>query len=174
MIVVVEGPDGAGKSTLIDNLRLSCDRHYLTLRRNGPPKDVGEISSCVRWVEKAANSVTLMLDRHPLISEPIYGGILRGSNLLEGTYNLEDIRAHFLEFIDRVVYCRPPTSVIVRKMHDNPQLQGVVENIYLISKQYDYAMEMLKHWGVNVIEYDWTNEGSPPIDFLFFGNGTQL
>lgn len=172
MIVVVEGPDGGGKSTLIDNLRLSCDRHYVSLRRSGPPKTLEEINHIVRWIEQhdpdGTRPTPLILDRHPFISESIYGPALRGNSLLTDYYTLHDIEYHFARFINRVIYCRPPTSTILKKMHDNPQLKGVTERIEMITERYDQVTRLIRNWGVNVIEYDWTIEITPP-DTLFFG-----
>jgi hypothetical protein len=178
MIVVVEGPDGSGKSTLIDNLRFSCDKHYVALRRSGPPQDADEIVTVVNWMNRMSiGKVPLICDRHPLISEPIYGQALRGSNLLDGIYSVDDIKENFLDHVDRVIYCRPPTSVICRKMHDNQQLKGVVEKIDEITQKYDHTMKLLSFWGVIVLNYDWTDthsqwndpEWKQRLEALFFG-----
>src|SRR5580692_3062319 len=172
-IVVVEGPDGGGKSTLIDNLRLSCDRHYISLRRSGPPKFADEIHEVLGWIGRAKHlSVPLILDRHPLISEDIYGPILRGSSLLTHWYDNEEVIAIFKQTVDRVIYCRPPTNVIYNKLHANPQLKGVAEKIGEITQQYDFTMKLLEHWGVHVIWYDWTAEhegDSANLGVMFFG-----
>lgn len=173
MIVVVEGPDGAGKSTLIDNLRLACDRHYVTLRRSGPPKDVDEIKCIISWIERFDPSykTPLVLDRHPFISEAIYGNVLRGKSLLEDYYTMHDIDMHFRSHIDRVIYCRPPTSVIHDKLNANPQLKGVREHIDRIVRTYDSTMRYIEHAGSPVIEYDWTAKDEPGKypEQLFFG-----
>lgn len=175
-VIVVEGPDGGGKSTLIDNLRLSCSRHYVNLRRSGPPKMLEEIKSVVRWVEKfdpdGLGPTPLILDRHPFISEAIYGPVLRGNSLLVDYYTMHDLEHHFCRFVDRIIYCRPPTSVIMQKMQDNPQLRGVVENIEEITRQYDHTMKLISHWGVKVFDYDWTVGActdSRNVEQLFFG-----
>ena len=168
-VIVVEGPDGAGKSTLIDNLRLSTDRHYVSMRRSGPPKEANEIGCIIRWIQRYSGPTPLILDRHPFISEPIYGPILRGSSLLEGEYTVTDIEDHFRAHVNRVIYCRPPTSVIARKMHDNQQLKGVVERIDQITQRYDATMKLVRHWGINVVEYDWTVQHENNLKGLVFG-----
>lgn len=170
-VIVVEGPDGAGKSTVIDNLRLSSDRYYVSMRRSGPPKTLDEIVHIVRWIEKLTGPTPLIIDRHPFISESIYGDVLRGHSLLSNYYSVEDYQQHFKSFVDRVIYCRPPTSVILQKMHANPQLKGVTEKIEEITARYDQIMRLVRHWGVRVVEYDWTtwSEEEVPIGRLFFG-----
>lgn len=169
-VIVVEGPDGAGKSTLIDNLRLSSDRHYVSMRRSRPPKTLDEIVHIVRWIEKLTGPTPLILDRHPFISESIYGGVLRGHSLLSNYYSVEDYQQHFKSFVDRVIYCRPPTSVILQKMHANPQLKGVTEKIEEITARYDQIMRLVRHWGVQVSEYDWTDKEPTSLPDLFFGS----
>lgn len=156
MIVVVEGPDGAGKSTLIDNLRVQSKRHFVALRRSGPPDHPAEITSVINWINTMRDGlVPLICDRHPLISEPIYGMTLRGSNILSNVYSVEDLKSMF-KYIDRVIYCRPPDRTILSKMHENAQLKGVTEHIEKIIDLYDKTMMLLEEWGVRVIAYDWT------------------
>lgn len=170
MIVVVEGPDGSGKSTLIDNLRLSCDRHCVTLGRSGRPKDLDEIKCVVSWIEKYSGPTPLLMDRHPFISEAIYGNVLRGKSLLQDYYTMHDIDMHFRTSIDLVIYCRPPTSVIYHKLNANPQLKGVREHINEIVRMYDSTMRYIEHAGARVVEYDWTNnEKSVSPEQLIFG-----
>lgn len=168
MIVVVEGPDGAGKSTLIDNIRLASDKHYVSLRRSGPPKRIEEITYIIRWIEKHSGPTPLILDRHPFISEAIYGSLLRGKSLLEGYYTMYDIEEHFKVHIDHILFCRPPTETIMRKMHENPQLTGVHEKIEEIATKYDQTMLLLESWGVRIVRYDWERATSS-LESLMFG-----
>lgn len=173
MIVVVEGPDGGGKSTLIDNLRLESKRHYVALRRSGAPDNADEIVTVVNWMNRMSiGMVPLICDRHPLISEPIYGQTLRGSSLLDGVYSVDDIKENFLDHVSRVIYCRPPTGVILKKMQENHQLKGVHEHIEEITRKYDHTMRLITHWGVRVFQYDWSAEREGDqwnLDELFFG-----
>lgn len=172
MIVVVEGPDGAGKSTLIDNLRLSCEKHYVTLRRSGPPKDLEEIKCIVSWIERFHPSypTPLIMDRHPFISEAIYGNLLRGQSLMQDYYQMHDIDMHFRGHINRIIYCRPPSGIIHKKLHENPQLKGVVERIDEIIRMYDSTMRYINHAGCPVVEYDWSAGHEPSyLEALFFG-----
>lgn len=156
-IVVVEGPDGSGKSTLIKNLRGATDRYYVTLHNAGPPRDVLNVQCVTNWIERMSfGRVPLVCDRISLISEPIYGEVLRRENILEDSYTVDDIKNWLLTNIERVIYCRPSTSVIIKGLETEKQLEGVIERIERITQQYDWTMQLLRHWGVRVINYDWT------------------
>lgn len=170
-IVVVEGPDGAGKTTLIKNLRHATDRYYVTLLNSGPPGNVLNVQCITNWIERMAiGRVPLICDRLSLISEPIYGELLRDQNILKDSYTVDDIKDFLLRNVERVIYCRPPTSVILRSLNSEPQLKGVPDHISAIAHKYDYTMKMIEHWGVYVTQYDWSNSPSPfDYEELFFG-----
>lgn len=177
-IVVVEGPDGSGKSTLIKNLREDTSRYYVSLHNAGPPQDVLNVQCITNWIAKmAVGRVPLVCDRISLISEPIYGQVLRNENILEGSYTTDDIKDFFVENVDRVIYCRPPTAIIHKGLLAEKQLRGVADRIEDLTQCYDHIMRLVAHWGVRVITYDWTGVdmtkkfgGTPRnLDDLFFG-----
>jgi hypothetical protein len=169
-IVVVEGPDGSGKTTLIKNLRNATRRYFVTLGSGGPPQNVLNVTCVTAWIaQMAMGRVPVVCDRLSLISEPIYGEILRDENIFEGTYTTEDIKQFLLDHVDRVIYCRPPTSMINKQIESEPQLEGVWANLPALVRKYDYTMKMLKHWGVHVVEYDWARYENNLLDVMFFG-----
>ncbi len=68
MNIVVEGPDNSGKSTLINFI---APRLGMRVERSiGPPVSSAE------WRDRAAQCLAMdnvIFDRHPMISEPVYG-----------------------------------------------------------------------------------------------------
>jgi len=172
-IIVVEGVDGSGKTTLIDQLRQASLGHFVTLSRSGPPKKWDEIRSVLHWMERGSDMpTTVIADRHPLISEPIYGRILRGRSFLDGPHWSDSAsKHHFLDCIDRVIYCCPPDEVIHRYVGHHPQLKGVIPNLDKLIAAYHDQMNKLMEWGVSVI---WYNREPPaqqwPIEELFYGD----
>ena len=170
-IVIVEGCDASGKSSLIEQLRLESNRYFWVLRGSGPPKTYDEIDEAISWITRSAHSgPQIICDRHPLISEPIYGMTLRGRNLLEGHYSEADIRAHLLDSVDRIIYCRPPLEEICKKVGHQAQLKGVIDNLERLVKVYDQSMQFLKEeFGMHVLTYDYTQPWAIGLEALFFG-----
>jgi len=81
MIIILEGPDGAGKSALCDELRLVLSKDRLThIFRHGPYKDISAEDLCKIYFRSMSQALTyddhVILDRSWL-SEPIYGEVYR-------------------------------------------------------------------------------------------------
>lgn len=77
MNVVLEGPDGGGKSTLAQALSTHLDMRVQ--EGAGPPKAPGEIEARLRSYLGMTETI---FDRHPAVSQPIYASI-RGELLTE-------------------------------------------------------------------------------------------
>jgi broad-specificity NMP kinase len=79
-LIVIEGPDGSGKSTLAQRLRDECDRYMWFLRASTYPRDLLELQGAVDLLHYAKMMrFPTVTDRHPIISEMIYGHVRRGS-----------------------------------------------------------------------------------------------
>lgn len=171
--IVVEGCDGSGKSTLLDNARLQIPKRYFVLVRHScRPLQLSDALQFMRATRHAVDiGLDLIADRHPLISEPIYGPLLRGSHLFDGhfTYSDEDHRLEYLHSnIDRVIYCRPPEKTIEENLDRLPQLSGVRATIWDLLDRYDSVMGRIALRGVPVVSYDYTTyQGT--LEDLFFG-----
>lgn len=107
-IIIIEGPDGGGKSTLAKELGGEGERHVVHL---GPLKGVSERALARLYVEAMLPALhghrDVVLDRSWL-SEPIYGMAFRG-----GADRIGPIRRRQLERLAMrcgafVVRCRPP------------------------------------------------------------------
>lgn len=173
-LVIVEGCDASGKSTLIEQLRLESKKYFWVVRSSGPPRTYPEVADAISWLTRSSHSgPPIVCDRHPLISEPIYGLVLRGKNLLAGHFSESDIREHLLDSVDRIIYCRPPTEQILLKIGHQAQLKGVPDNLERLIQVYDQTMEFLeKHFGVVVKHYDYTVDTSEAkLVSLFGGSG---
>jgi predicted ATPase len=140
--IIFEGPDGGGKSTLIDHLTSRVTVDSVT-RSEGPEKYDGEINDrVVRYHSLMAQEgvmTPMVFDRHPCISQPIYG-IIHNQNppkqkLIDELYRMKPL----------MIYCRPMGAVThtAEKEWDTPEfLANVDRNYHLLVEAYDrWALE---------------------------------
>lgn len=135
-MIICEGPDGSGKTSLVN--RLATDLRIPVHERSANSDssatlDIKGASRGENLAMWAYNDVTTMpdqkfsiYDRHCLISEYVYGPIVRGyldPNMLSPT-------VHFLirQLAERsfVVFCRPSNEQIVNNIQLDAVSQGVV------------------------------------------------
>ena len=171
-IVIVEGPDGSGKTTLLRNLRNQTTHYFWVMSSSGRPKTIEQLQDAVGYVGQAAYiKTTIICDRFPLISEMVYGPILRGYSLLDhlSSPNTALFSELLSSEIDRVIYCRPPIEQIKTNISNNPQLEGVRVLIDKLIKRYDELMNDLRDANVKVYNYDYVGAPRFPLDEIFFG-----
>lgn len=153
MLIIIEGPDGSGKSTLIEQLRKNSERYFLIVRSAGYPRDDETAYRYVLAMSRLKglmNPSHVVCDRYIPISESIYRPICRG----------DEFRSTSSDFthVDAVVYCRPAVDQIWRNMQVNPQMTGVSENWRKIVSAYDDLMKRLDEFLTTpIIRYDYTN-----------------
>jgi tRNA uridine 5-carbamoylmethylation protein Kti12 len=153
-LVVVEGCDGSGKTTLIDELRRRAVKYSVVLRASFPRSAV-QISSFIDLVKYAKAEIPLVIcDRFHPISEQVYGPVIRRQVV---AYHPDEIRP-----VDLIVHCRPPLGVIQKAVHHNPQMAGVLDQVPALVERYDELMALL-NWAVPVLTYDYTEQ---PVDLV--------
>src|SRR5690606_2913542 len=135
MFVIVEGPDGAGKSTLIESARQK-HRYFVRVQSSGPPPSIIAGNRWLRWLGPFPKELNLVSDRIPVISERISGPILRDIDLFEQC----DID-YGLAKVDVIVYCRPPNEVLLRNAAEGVHLAGVSSRQAELVSAYDRLME---------------------------------
>lgn len=139
--VIVEGPDGSGKTTLIQKSERNLMARHCD--SSGPFKELA------KWVEQDLDNPpppNAIYDRYPLISEPIYGPIIRGT-LPEGFNSgpwLKYCWRHLLAQTPLIIICLPPLeTVITNVLGPDEQMSGVTSNITTIYWLYwAYAHQM--------------------------------
>lgn len=163
--IIVEGCDGTGKTTLINEL-LEYKQHgqtepYFTMHERASRSQEGPVDALDTWVEKDLAGIDThppsVYDRHPLISEPIYGPVCRG--MLPGKFNdgLWQVTARSrLARYSLVIWCVPPWNTVrnnlVASAHN--QMAGVIINARRIYDMYSLAS---KTWPGVSMRYDYTN-----------------
>ena len=94
MLIVLEGCDGGGKTTLVRKLadlwrRGGSDHHVELLHQGRPPKDFNPfetyelaLTQGLRWLQVLSTNVLVLADRWHL-GEAIYGPLFRGTSALD-------------------------------------------------------------------------------------------
>lgn len=157
MIIVIEGPDNTGKTTL--GLAIAKQLRAVFVKAERPSSGV-RLQNFHNILEYAKTySGTVVADRHVAISEPIYGQIIRGGHQLDPSE-----MSACLNRIDVIVYCRPPRDRILETIDERPQMEGVVTKLNEIIHAYDYALDP-RTWcygDPKLIHYDFTNPAHSP------------
>ena len=132
--VIFEGPDGGGKSTMAEAFASAMGLSIMHM--GGPPETELEMLDRVRR-QITASKYPIIFDRTPLLSELVYGKILRGKSVI----NPQWIRN--LHVFDLLVYCRPSNQTILNHEHIvkphkvRGHVDAVKERLDLICAYYD-------------------------------------
>jgi ABC-type cobalamin/Fe3+-siderophores transport system ATPase subunit len=162
-MVVVEGPDGSGKSTLLEQLSRTFEVDVS--HSGGPPKTEADWQEKLRtmWNLKwrADRGETVLVDRIPHISEPIYGG-LAGRKFHDGIPLLDK---ELSELGPVIIYCKAISASFMHarisgeaKAHKpKSHLNWVLKNYPAIVAAYDRRINHLSGV-VPIVRYSWPNE----------------
>lgn len=167
-MIILEGPDGGGKTTLLAHLQ---EKHKL----RQAPRFSSSVGGPVTKLDDAvltdlaenwdpSKGVDCMIyDRHPFISEFIYGPIIRGKvkdNL--DRRNLLGARAMF-DMKALVILCVPPFETAwANVQHDpNNQMPGVMAEYDRIYTAYQ---RLLRSSAFEPIWYDYTVHSTDYLD----------
>lgn len=176
-MVIVEGCDGSGKTTLIRRL---CKELEVDIMPRACTSDKGPIDNLRAWVERDLQSGMQpgsgLYDRHPLISELIYGPLVRGQ--LPDDFDQWWLTA-MLAKLDRleplIIFCIPPWPAVesnVEHTHGTttPHLRGVLRNL---RKIYDlYRVRAAVNFSLTpdnrtrTLVWDYTDPGRSDFDLL--------
>lgn len=159
MSIIVEGPDGAGKTTLIQDLQGHFPEMELHPRfctsRGGPIEGLAEEV----YRDVVSKPTHFIYDRHPVISDYVYNAAIPERSYTVGflTDTMGRLRNRVAHH-SLTIWCLPPLSQVrfnCRKDEEaGNQMSGVFDNI---EKIYDgYHMHRLLWPGRSVI-YDYTN-----------------
>ena len=147
-MIILEGPDNAGKTTLAEEL--SARLGWPVRHSGGPVKDYQDINSRMVRVRLSKN---VIWDRVPAISEHVYGPILRGTD-----HGAESFHTWLQSADIHIIYCRPDDKYVLNMaLHrvsdkaDAEHITKVNERQQEIVAAYDQLMTKFPHH-----RYDWT------------------
>lgn len=142
-MIIIEGMDNTGKTTLIQQLQKEFK--LPTARTGTYPRSLEDIIQWHNWANACPKQP--IVDRHPAISDLVYGPIIR-----DHTYSTQDEafsarRHHFL------VFCCPPLLTIRSTYADREQMAGTHDNLDRLYYAYQDLMMNLEPDFI----YDFTN-----------------
>lgn len=170
-MIIVEGPDNSGKSTLISHLSNRFGLVKFKNVRSGPPVNAADLYARARYMINrciSTHSNNFILDRLNLISESIYGPLCRGRDLWLSIYkDKQDLLTALNSLHPFYIYCRPPENIIMNmkthqeKDYDTPEhLQKVNGELKNIIQAYDNYFAPFERDYYYFHKYDYTKDGS--------------
>lgn len=154
-MIIVEGMDNAGKTTLVD--RLSEDLKLLRISNRKRPTGLTDMYWYAISMVELSKQYPTIFDRWQIISEPIYGPICRGTDW-PSQADLYALEAMTTAVNPLIIYCRPPDEVILN-FGDRPQMEGVIDQAKQLIAAYDRAIERLEKSGwFGVLRYDYKTD----------------
>lgn len=161
--LIIEGCDGSGKTTLIDQLMetkrfIKHDRASTSLGGPVPDLDLW-VGRDLDFLNGRSPSAPFIYDRHPLVSELLYNDLRKKNRGMSGWFRdlpwiVESQRKMAEHAI--LVICLPPFEYVEKALQAtgrDAHMPGVFENRYTLYRRYQaYA------WPGTIIRYDWTRE----------------
>lgn len=168
--IIVEGMDGSGKTTLIDALIENCTNNalpgapepFFVKHRKASTSVGGPVAWLDQWVQDDMNvspymAMPTIYDRHPLVSELIYGPICR--NRLPGRFNDKNWVAHYrrrlIRMVSVTIFCNPGFETIATNVTADPsnQMDGVVRERMALYTEYAKTAD---RWPGMQMRYNYT------------------
>lgn len=156
--IVVDGMDGAGKSTLVDQIiSLGEGAAFPKFRKIRNDKNLRGKELSTWWIEQLDQSAPeLPVHDRFFYPELVYGPVLRGFVGTDPGTN--DYVHRYLQQFAFLVYCRPPaTNIRLSLAQDRQQWPGIREHHEELLHQYDLLMDHeAVVYGPRFFVYDFT------------------
>lgn len=141
MSIIVEGPDGAGKTTLVQELQHhfpQMELHPRFCTSVGGP--IAELTEAV-YRDARARPTHFIYDRHPTLSEYVYNTAIPGRRIRDSF--LTEAMGRIRERVARnsvTIFCLPPLETVKNNVYEDEEIgnnmPGVFDNVERIYEQY--------------------------------------
>jgi len=154
-MIIVEGMDNTGKSTIA---KLLGDTFQLPVvdRQGRPERDEQVIEQIMSFLLLDPPAI---LDRHPLISERVYGLVIRKRDIFEPPLKFNFFLERLLRDDPLIIYCRPDLARILN--FTKGQMSGVEETAEALVECYDDLISGLNRMCFNIYQYNYANLYEP-------------
>ena len=161
-MIVVEGPDGTGKTTLAQQLADEFELEYTRAPHLSSETGPTDGDAIVTWWERQFKlKKPRIYDRSFYISEPIYQMAQHERDLIVDNKRYDTGFFRLVNKLDLLIFCHPPWAVARQVLEDEGRLslQGV--DIHVLEKIHWLYGVMIDHWMEILFErvtmYDWTS-----------------
>jgi thymidylate kinase len=160
-MIIVEGADNVGKSTLVQQL-LEADPTLRFLDRPRFKPEHGETigDSYLRALLPPAHDYAAqahsIADRF-LASECIYGQLFRGGCRMTADQHLI-LRGLLIQYNAIVVWCNPPLETISQTWREREQLYDETASLSIAASYRERIHDIFR--GFPIVPYDWTKPGA--------------
>jgi len=175
MIIILEGPDGAGKTTLAEKLRQRlADDRMVHIIKHGPYKGLESTHLCKIYFRAMTPALTfddhVIMDRS-WISEPIYGTVYRG-----GANRIDLPRCRMLErtALSRggiVIHCQPSFEACAKAFESRPE-EEYLDNVKQLKEVYEEYEALQLMTSLPVVHYDYEQDSIDDlldkIEYVYF------
>jgi len=161
-MIIVEGMDNSGKTTLCNKLvELLPGHHIEKISETRRPTQEEYIKYFGESLMEGEDLRSIIRDRSSWVSELVYGDVLRGGSVL-GKGHMELLKTYIHSRVFCIVYCNPPRETLLKNMGE--QMDEVKEQVEVLCTQYDGVMQFI--WGciqsspnpgVILLDYNWTD-----------------
>lgn len=157
-MIIIEGPDGAGKTTLIQRILEDWGEEF-TLQPRAVTSEAKSLVPIGQYIETelARGFGPRVYDRFALISSPMYLP-LPNPTFVDPMTNVDWLRGQYnkLDIVDpAIIYCLPPFDVAMENVREDVSSEVMwpyAETIYN-----NYVAFIARHWSTSSMVYDYTN-----------------
>lgn len=155
MLVLIEGMDNTGKTTLAKNL-LNELPGFSYLHNVKPESQLEAFQNVVALMSRGSKE-NIICDRVCIIGENIYGKVLRGNS-----YFTEDETRIIMKMLSSItamsIFCNPPLITVLSSINQRDQMEGVELNAKRLYEEYlTFFHKYWKSCGVDYRIWDFTS-----------------